>query len=140
MGVTFLHHPNGNHIYSCKECDAPLTNKDEIFSKRFTGSTGRAFLFNRVVNVVHSDSNCRVMLTGRHIVLDVYCKKCDTKLGWMYEFAVNNDQQYKEGKTILEVALIQERPERTVVHRDFRELMRNHRTMAFMYDPNSEQA
>ena len=87
MGVTFLHHPNGNHIYSCKECDAPLTNKDEIvsskcyylkitdlnikFSKRFTGSTGRAFLFNRVVNVVHSDSNCRVMLTGRHIVLNI---------------------------------------------------------------------
>ena len=30
------------------------------------------------------------MITGRHIVRDVACKKCDTKLGWMYEFATGN--------------------------------------------------
>jgi len=49
------------------------------------------------------------MLTGRHMVRDVYCKNCEAKLGWMYEFATNEDQRYKEGKTILERALIREK-------------------------------
>ena len=53
------------------------------------------------------------MLTGRHIVSswiltenfsddilrkikvrDVYCKGCETKLGWMYEFATHEEQVY----------------------------------------------
>jgi hypothetical protein len=109
MGVVFLQHPGGVRYFCCSQCDAPLTNRDELFSTRFTGSTGRAFLFNKVVNVFHSDAMCRVMLTGRHMVRDVYCKNCECKLGWMYEFATNEEQRYKEGKTILERALIKER-------------------------------
>ena len=31
---------------------------------------------------------------------------CDTKLGWMYEFATEDNQRYKEGRIILERALI----------------------------------
>lgn len=46
------------------------------------------------------------MMTGRHIVRDVSCKKCNTKLGWMYEFATEEAQRYKEGRVILEQALI----------------------------------
>jgi len=109
MGVVFLLHPGGLKYYCCSACDAPLTSKEELYSTRFTGSTGRAFLFNKVVNVFHSDAMCRVMLTGRHMVRDVYCKNCEAKLGWMYEFATNEDQRYKEGKTILERALIREK-------------------------------
>ena len=37
-----------------------------------------------------SETQDRIMITGRHIVRDVACKKCDTKLGWMYEFATGN--------------------------------------------------
>lgn len=48
------------------------------------------------------------MLTGRHFVRDVFCNKCDTKLGWMYEFAMEEAQIYKEGNVILERALISE--------------------------------
>lgn len=48
------------------------------------------------------------MLTGLHWVRDVFCKKCNTKLGWMYEFAAAEDQRYKESKIILEKSLIQE--------------------------------
>merc|ERR1711990_338488 len=109
MGVVFLEHPGGARYFCCMNCKAPLTNRSELSSTRFTGATGRAYLFNRVVNVKHSAASCRIMLTGRHIVRDVYCKGCETKLGWMYEFATNEDQQYKEGKTILERALIQEK-------------------------------
>ena len=48
------------------------------------------------------------MLTGRHIVRDVACKKCNTKVGWMYEFATAEDQRYKEGRVILERQLVNE--------------------------------
>jgi protein yippee-like 5 len=48
------------------------------------------------------------MLTGRHFVRDVSCKRCLTKLGWTYEFATEESQKYKEGHVILERALITE--------------------------------
>jgi len=48
------------------------------------------------------------MLTGRHIVRDVSCKSCNVKLGWIYEFATEDNQRYKEGRVILERALVNE--------------------------------
>lgn len=108
MGRVFLEHPGGSRLYSCGNCDTPLTNKKELASTRFTGSTGRAFLFNKVVNIRLSSVQDRVMLTGRHFVRDVFCKKCSAKLGWFYEFATEEDQKYKENKVILERALIME--------------------------------
>lgn len=39
---------------------------------------------------------------------DVSCKACDYKLGWMYEFATEDNQKYKEGRVILERALVTE--------------------------------
>lgn len=48
------------------------------------------------------------MLTGRHMVRDVSCKNCDAKLGWIYEFATEETQRYKEGRVILERALVME--------------------------------
>lgn len=36
------------------------------------------------------------------------CKSCDSKLGWMYEFATEDNQKYKEGRVILERALVTE--------------------------------
>ncbi len=48
------------------------------------------------------------MLTGKHWVRDVACKQCNTKLGWMYEFAIEEPQRYKEARVILEKALVSE--------------------------------
>ena len=75
---------------------------------KLTGATGRAFLFNRVVNLRYSEVQDRVMLTGRHMVRDVSCKNCNAKLGWIYEFATEDNQRYKEGRVILERALVSE--------------------------------
>lgn len=47
-----------------------------------------------------------MMITGRHVVRDVLCKKCNTVIGWMYEYAFDKSQAYKEGKVILERSLI----------------------------------
>lgn len=108
MGRIFLENLGGARIYSCAACDTYLSNKSEIVSTRFTGATGRAFLFNRVVNLIASEVQDRQMLTGRHMVRDVSCKNCETKIGWIYEFALDEPQRYKEGKVILERALITE--------------------------------
>ncbi|PAA58658.1 hypothetical protein BOX15_Mlig006081g1, partial [Macrostomum lignano] len=108
MGRHFIQHLGGDRVFSCSNCDCPLTNRKELVSTRFTGATGRAFLFNRVVNLEFSGIHDRMMLTGRHLVRDVSCKKCKAKLGWIYEFAIEEGQKYKEGKVILERALINE--------------------------------
>ncbi|XP_045169316.1 protein yippee-like 5 [Mercenaria mercenaria] len=108
MGRIFLAHIGGTRLFSCSNCDTPLTNRAELISTRFTGATGRAFLFNKVVNLTYSEVQDRVMLTGRHMVRDVMCKNCDQKLGWIYEFANEENQRYKEGRVILERALVTE--------------------------------
>jgi peptide methionine sulfoxide reductase MsrB len=108
MGRIFLDHLGGSRLFLCASCETPLTNRAELISTRFTGATGRAFLFNRVVNLQFSEVQDRVMLTGRHMVRDVSCKNCDAKLGWIYEFATEETQRYKEGRVILERALVTE--------------------------------
>ncbi|XP_026255988.1 protein yippee-like 5 [Urocitellus parryii] len=113
MGRIFLDHIGGTRLFSCAHCDTILTNSSELISTRFSGATGRAFLFNKVVNLQYSEVQDPVMLTGRHIVQDVSCrdvscKNCNSKLGWIYEFATEDSQPYKEGHVILECALVRE--------------------------------
>ncbi len=64
MGRIFLHHCGGNRLYSCANCDTVLTNKNELVSARFNGSTGRAYLFKSAVNLYTNEVQERVMLTG----------------------------------------------------------------------------
>ncbi|XP_074635947.1 protein yippee-like 2 isoform X1 [Acropora palmata] len=90
--------------YSCIHCRAHLANHDELISKSFQGSQGRAYLFNKVVNVGCGPAEERVLLTGLHAVADIYCECCKTTLGWKYEHAFENSQKYKEGKFIIEMA------------------------------------
>jgi len=106
MGRIFLEHLGGTKLFLCGNCDASLTNREQLISTRFTGSTGRAFLFKKVVNLQYSDVQERDMLTGKHHVRDVSCKNCGAKLGWFYEYADEDSQRYKEGRIILERALI----------------------------------
>ena len=93
MGRIFIEHIGGTRLFSCASCDTVLTNRGELISTRFTGATGRAFLFKKVANLNYSEVMDRVMLTGRHMVRDVFCKNCDAKLGWMYEFATEDNQR-----------------------------------------------
>jgi len=93
-----------HRTYSCVHCRAHLANHDELISKSFQGSQGRAYLFNSVVNVGCGQAEERVLLTGLHAVADIYCECCKTTLGWKYEHAFESSQKYKEGKYIIEVA------------------------------------
>ena len=79
----------GNRIYACSNCRAHLTNYDDIVSKSFQvscigdkaqcgkdeffkrgvqGRTGRAYLFNSVVNVTLGPTEERILNTGLHKV------------------------------------------------------------------------
>jgi hypothetical protein len=73
-------------------------------SKSFQGRTGRAYLFNTVVNVSLGPTEDRILNTGLHKVSDIYCNCCDIYLGWKYEEAFEQSQKYKEGKAVLEKA------------------------------------
>jgi len=101
-------HIGGTRLFSCSSCDTVVTSREELISTGFQGATGRAFLFNKVVNLKSSEVMDRVMVTGHHLVRDVFCKTCDAKLGWLYELATEDKQKYKEGKIILERALVKE--------------------------------
>nr|XP_060503752.1 protein yippee-like 2 isoform X4 [Panthera onca] len=81
--------PSCHRTYSCIHCRAHLANHDELISKSFQGSQGRAYLFNSVVNVGCGPAEERVLLTGLHAVADIYCENCKTTLGWKY--AINHD-------------------------------------------------
>ncbi|PHT37720.1 Protein yippee-like, partial [Capsicum baccatum] len=63
---------------------------------------GRAYLFDRVVNVTLGEKEERMMLTGMHTVVDIFCVGCGSIVGWKYEAAQEKGQKYKEGKFILE--------------------------------------
>uniref|UniRef100_A0A7E5A0X6 Protein yippee-like n=1 Tax=Panagrellus redivivus TaxID=6233 RepID=A0A7E5A0X6_PANRE len=108
MGRLFIEDFGGDETFECRNCKIFLSNRHELVSETFRGATGTAFLFNKVANIRTGDMHERNMMTGKHFIRDVFCKKCETKLGWMYEFAVDEEQRYKEGKTILERKYITE--------------------------------
>ncbi|XP_077730703.1 protein yippee-like 1 isoform X3 [Canis aureus] len=91
--------PNCHRTYSCVHCRAHLANHDELISKSFQGSQGRAYLFNSVVNVGCGPAEERVLLTGLHAVADIYCENCKTTLGWKY-IPLRTDAQEQAGTTL----------------------------------------
>lgn len=94
MGKLFLEHPGGRRLYACASCATVLTNKRSLVSTSFHGMSGTAYLFNNVVNVLRGDSRTTDMRTGRHIVQDVYCKRCQVCLRLV--FLTNSG--YREAK------------------------------------------
>jgi len=52
MGQLYLEYEDEtDEVYVCKKCNTHLTNPSEIVSKSFHGKTGKAYLFNKVMNV-----------------------------------------------------------------------------------------
>ncbi|XP_038883190.1 protein yippee-like [Benincasa hispida] len=102
MGRLFFITLEGN-CYSCKHCKTHLALSKDIISRTFHCRHGRAYLFNNVVNVTVGEQEERMMITGLHTVVDIFCVGCGSILGWKYEVAYDKSQKYKEGKYILEM-------------------------------------
>ena len=56
----------------------------DLISKSFHGKTGQAYLFNKAVNVFVGPQSEKELMTGKHIVVDVYCVQCKIIIGWSY--------------------------------------------------------
>ena len=106
MGKIFLEYVEAPDVQVCAGCRAHLASHETIISKAFQGRHGRAYLFSDVVNVNSGPTENRLLLTGLHVVADIYCNGCETRLGWKYVEAYEESQKYKEGKFILEKAMI----------------------------------
>lgn len=106
MGKQFVEYLDTARIYACNKCKRHLTHSQDLVSKNFWGATGKAFLFNKVLNVKTGQAEERMMRTGLHTVRDLLCTGCEAILGWKYDWASEEDQKYKEGKCILERALV----------------------------------
>ncbi|KAL7410040.1 yippee zinc-binding/DNA-binding /Mis18, centromere assembly-domain-containing protein [Mrakia frigida] len=96
----------GDKVWACKRCKTHLTSVESLMSKKFNGQHGQAYLFHTVVNINEGPVEDRPMTTGLHTVRDISCKKCSSVLGWKYERAYETSQKYKEGRFILEKALL----------------------------------
>ncbi|KAF5026161.1 hypothetical protein F66182_1725 [Fusarium sp. NRRL 66182] len=104
----------------CATCSADIAFASQVISKGFTGRYGRAFLVappalpapQTLNNIRVGKSENRQLVTGWHVVADINCGSCSTKLGWKYVDAKEQGQKYKVGKFILEV-------ERVVTYRSW---------------------
>ncbi|XP_031484880.1 protein yippee-like [Nymphaea colorata] len=100
MGRLHLSYLDGR-MYTCKYCYTHLALVDDIISKTFHCNNGKAYLFNKAVNVSLGEKAERMMTTGLHTVADLFCIACGSIVGWKYEVAPDRIQKYKEGKYIL---------------------------------------
>ncbi|KAF0911175.1 hypothetical protein E2562_007953 [Oryza meyeriana var. granulata] len=109
MGLLFVQRLDGDGVFKCRRCRVDAASKDAIISRDFYGRSGRAYLFDHVVNICLGPNEDRYLITGLHTVNDIYCSCCQQILGWRYyvvpqEKAYDASQKYKEGKFILERA------------------------------------
>ncbi|KAI3419465.1 Protein yippee-like [Psidium guajava] len=102
MGRVFVVTLEGGKIYSCRHCKTHFAMGEDIASRNFHSRHGRAYLFNKVVNVSTGEGEERAMMTGMHTVADIFCVGCGAIVGWKYETAHEKSQKYKEGKFVLE--------------------------------------
>ncbi|OII71984.1 YIPPEE family protein [Cryptosporidium andersoni] len=106
MGRPFVLHLNSILQYTCKECGMPLSSQEFLISTHFRGKVSNACIFSQVYNVSEGPAEDRLMNTGLYSIVDIYCNDCGTILGWKYEVAYQESQQYKIGKYILERSLL----------------------------------
>ncbi|KAH9459735.1 hypothetical protein MJO29_003585 [Puccinia striiformis f. sp. tritici] len=108
MGLKYRDFLSGGKVFGCSHCKTHLATGDHMISRQFNGQHGRAYLFMSAVNISLGTAEDRNMTTGLHTVRDIFCSKCGITLGWKYDRAYETNQKYKEGKVILEKALLVE--------------------------------
>ncbi|KAK4164334.1 yippee-like protein [Cladorrhinum sp. PSN259] len=111
----------------CATCRSDLAFHSQIVSKGFHGRHGRAYLVSpptptttrtahhqdktgaagkELPNTHLGKQENRHLVTGAHVVADLFCSICQTQLGWKYVNASDHSQKYKIGKFILETARV----------------------------------
>nr|CEG04094.1 unnamed protein product [Fusarium clavum] len=124
----------------CSTCSADIAFASQVISKGFTGRYGRAFLVappalpasQTLSNIRVGKSENRQLVTGWHVVADINCGACSSKLGWKYVDAKEQGQKYKVGKFILEM-------ERVVTYRSWEDAIDEHDEETIMASKEGEE-
>ena len=107
MGKIFLSfYPQGTVVYRCSECNSELGLKADLVSKNFRYNQGKGYLFDDVMNTGQGPEENITLITGPHVIADIYCQRCNTVVGYRYVKAYAESQKYKERKFLLEKAKI----------------------------------
>ncbi|GLE00088.1 hypothetical protein PINS_up008815 [Pythium insidiosum] len=96
----------GCRRFRCADCGTVVASRADVIAKSFFGRTGKAYLMNAMFNVRMGTPRNRYLMTGMHTICDVMCSTCDVVLGWQYIRAMELSQKYKEGKFIMERAIV----------------------------------
>lgn len=98
---------NDTQIIICKECSGHLCLSNLIISDSFSGSSGPAYLVDKLINYVTEDKIEETeMKTGTYLIKKVRCKQCNTIFGWTYKKSFLYRESYKEGKFVIERAYL----------------------------------
>ncbi|KAL7675296.1 hypothetical protein ACOME3_001559 [Neoechinorhynchus agilis] len=108
MGRRYIRQLSTAKIYLCSTCSTPLAKHRDVICHDFRGETGEAYFIKRIYNSVTGSMEKMVMMTGAFLIRAVYCTICKEKVGWKYEYAEQIDQQYKEGRSVLEALHVEE--------------------------------
>ncbi|CCW68191.1 unnamed protein product [Phytomonas sp. Hart1] len=92
--------------YGCAFCSTHLCLDSDVLSRHFHGKHGKAYLVDRCENYYAGPPEQKELITGTHIVRDVFCTFCDKNIGWSYDFAHDEKERYKVHRFVLEYKLI----------------------------------
>lgn len=95
--------PADTQIIICRGCSSHLCLSQLILSDEFRGSSGPAYLVDKLINYAPDpDLEETVMHTGTYVIRKVRCHQCNCRLGWTYKKSFSYSQTYKEGKFVIE--------------------------------------
>ncbi|KAG7837367.1 hypothetical protein KL941_000551 [Ogataea angusta] len=96
-------------ILRCRQCHNHICLSSLIISDNFNGSLGPAYFVSKVLNVKLAKAReFKRMKTGRYEVKVIDCKQCDCSIGWKYLYSEEDKEKYKEGRFVVERALLEE--------------------------------
>mmetsp|Transcript_15216 Transcript_15216/g.14796 ORF Transcript_15216/g.14796 Transcript_15216/m.14796 type:complete len:179 (-) Transcript_15216:42-578(-) len=84
MGRLYLQYSDDEEFYVCSECKTHLCSVNSLISKDFTAQSGKAYLFDQVLNMSAGAPYQEHLRTGLHIIRKVFCNVCVQVVGWTY--------------------------------------------------------
>lgn len=90
MGKIFVQHTNGRFYHECNICRTSIASRNDLVKLRSSNNINMfTLLFKKVINITYGEIeiNSSQFIIGRYFTRKVYCKKCQSNLGWMFEFS-----------------------------------------------------
>ncbi|KAF9811499.1 hypothetical protein IEO21_06583 [Rhodonia placenta] len=94
-------------MLACKACRASIVSRSSVITEDgFRGYHGKAALVTDAPNTSPAAPSIMLMDTGAHTIAELACASCAAYLGWRVLRAHELSEKWKEGRCILELALL----------------------------------